>query len=254
MIVVHELTKRFAFPGGGGLLAVDRLSFTVQAGEVYGLLGPNGAGKTTTLRMLLGLLRPTSGQASIAGFGSSEFPDEVKRRVGLVSAGTGLYPNLTVREMLLFFADLYGVADGPAHQELGRLTDLLSLQEFLPQRCTTLSTGQRQRVNLARALMHRPPVMLLDEPTLGLDVLGRQIVNEYIDHLRHEGKAVILTTHHLDEAERLCTRFGLLHRGQLVREGTLADLRAETGCISLTEMFLKLSQIGPALHRDEKSQ
>ena len=134
---------------------------------------------------------------------------------------------------------------------MARLSRLLGLDEFRRQRCATLSTGQRQRVNLARALIHRPPVMLLDEPTLGLDVLASQVVTEYIDHLRGEGKAVILTTHHLDDAERYCTRFGLLHRGQLVSEGSLAELRARTGCVSLMEMFLKLSQVGPALNRDD---
>ena len=249
MIQVDHLTKCFPLPGGRTLTAVHDLSFTVQAGEIYGLLGPNGAGKTTTLRMLLGLLRPTSGQASIAGFGSSQHPDEVKRRVGLVSASAGVYRGLTVREMLLFFADLYAMHVPQAKVELERLTLLLGLGEFLEQRCGTLSTGQRQRVNLARALIHRPPVMLLDEPTLGLDVLGSQVVTEYIDHLRGEGKAVILTTHHLDDAERHCTRFGLLHRGELVSEGTLQELKDRTGCQNLMEMFLKLSQIGPALKK-----
>ncbi len=251
MIEVHQLTKRFPLPGGREIVAVNRVSFTVGAGEVYGLLGPNGAGKTTTIRMILGLLRPSSGHAAIAGFRSSRFPDEVKRRVGLVSAGAGLYQQLTVREMLLFFADLYGVDPDEAAAELGRLADLLGLTEFLGQRCATLSTGQKQRVNLARALIHRPPVMLLDEPTLGLDVLGSQVVTEYIDHLRGEGKAVILTTHRLDEAERLCGRFGLLHRGRIVIEGTLAELRQATGCTSLVDMFLKLSQVGPALRGAE---
>jgi ABC-2 type transport system ATP-binding protein/sodium transport system ATP-binding protein len=142
------------------------------------------------------------------------------------------------------------VSPAQAKAELERLTRLLGLDEFLRQRCGTLSTGQRQRVNLARALIHRPPVMLLDEPTLGLDVLGSQVVIEYIEFLRGEGKAVILTTHHLDDAERLCTRFGLLHKGRLVSEGTLAELRARTGCTGLMEMFLTLSQVGPALTRD----
>jgi ABC-2 type transport system ATP-binding protein/sodium transport system ATP-binding protein len=247
MIVVDQLTKRFPLPGGSSLLAVNRLTFTVKPGEVYGLLGPNGAGKTTTLRMILGLLQPTSGQAAIAGFGSSTHPDEVKRRVGYVSANAGLYQGLTVREMLLFFADLYAVSDVDAAGELDRLTRLIHLQDILDRRCANLSTGQRQRVSLARALIHRPPVMLLDEPTLGLDVLGTQIVIEYIELLRSEGKAVILTTHHLDDAERLCSRFGLMHQGELVIEGTLLELRERTGCESLIDMFLKLSRIGRAL-------
>ena len=188
MIQVERLTKIFPLAGGRELTAVNDVSFTVQAGEVYGLLGPNGAGKTTTLRMVLGLLQPTAGWASIAGFRSSERPEEVKRRVGLVSAGAGLYQGLTAREMLLFFADLYGVPMEEPRLELDRLARLLGLTEFLEQRCGTLSTGQKQRVNLARALIHRPPVMLLDEPTLGLDVLASQVVTEYIDHLRQRGQ------------------------------------------------------------------
>lgn len=249
MIAVEGLSKVFPLPGGKELRAVDDLSFTVEPGEIYGLLGPNGAGKTTTLRMLLGLLTPTSGQARIAGFGSMAQPDEVKRRVGYVSAASGLYQALTVREMLLFFGDLYGVPLAEARRELDRLAYLLGLEEILERRCQHLSTGQRQRVSLGRALIHRPPVMLLDEPTLGLDVVGNQVVTEYIDHLRREGKAVILTTHHLDDAQRLCTRFGLLHRGRLVSEGTLDELRARTGCTNLMEMFLMLSETGPALRR-----
>lgn len=252
MILVNELSKRFPLPGGDSLLAVNRVSFAVQAGEVYGLLGPNGAGKTTTLRMILGLLQPTSGQASIAGFGSDEFPDEVKRRVGFVSANAGLYQGLTVREMLLFFADLYAVPNAAAAEQLDRLARLLNLDNILHRRCANLSTGQCQRVSLARALIHRPPVMLLDEPTLGLDVIGTQLINEYIQHLRDEGKAVILTTHHLDDAERLCSRFGLMQSGALVSEGTLAELRDRTGCHGLVEMFMKLAKVGPSLNRGEQ--
>jgi ABC-2 type transport system ATP-binding protein/sodium transport system ATP-binding protein len=247
MIQVDRLTRRFRLPDGGEVLAVDELSFHAGAGEVYGLLGPNGAGKTTTLRMLLGLLRPTSGRATIAGYDSSVAPDEVKRRVGLVSANVGIYPHLSVREMLLFFADLYGVEQETARDELYRLTHLLGLAELLNRRCGTLSTGQRQRLNLARALIHRPPVLLLDEPTHGLDVLGSQVVAEFVTHLRSEGKAVILTTHRLDEAERLCDRFGLLHRGKLIQTGTLQELREATGCGGLVEMFLKLANTGPLL-------
>ena len=247
MIDVRQLTKKFPLAGGDDLTAVDGVSFTVDAGEVYGLLGANGAGKTTTLRMILGLLRPTSGYATIDGFRSDEFPDEVKRRVGLVAANAGLYQYLSPREMLLFFADLYGVSVGEAHAELERLSKLLGLSEFIDRACATLSTGQRQRVNLARALIHRPPVMLLDEPTLGLDVLGTQVITEFIDLVRSDGKSIILCTHHLDEAERICTQFGLMHRGRIVAEGTLEEIREQTGCRTLIEMFLKLSVRGPAL-------
>lgn len=241
MIQVEELTRTFPLPGGRELVAVDRISFFVGAGEVYGLLGPNGAGKTTTLRMLLGLLRPTSGRALIAGYHTTEFGDEVKRRVGLVSANAGVYQRLTAQEMLLYFADLYGMPAAAAKREMLRLAELFRFTGFLNQPCGTLSTGQRQRINLARALIHGPPVLLLDEPTLGLDLWGSQVISEFIAHVRHEGKAVILCTHHLDEAERTCSRFGLMQRGRIVCDGTLPELQAATGGSNLVDIFLKLS-------------
>jgi ABC-2 type transport system ATP-binding protein/sodium transport system ATP-binding protein len=249
IIEVRQLTKSFPLPNGNELLAVDSVTFAVRPGEVYGLLGPNGAGKTTTIRMILGLLKATSGEATIAEFTSATHPEEVKRRVGYISASAGLYQWLTVREMLLYFADLYGVEPAAAVAELDRLTDLLDLRDLLSRRCATLSTGQKQRVHLARGLIHRPPVLLLDEPTLGLDVLGSQVIVEYIGLLRDEGKAAIITTHRLEEAERLCDRFGLMHRGRLVREGTLAELQAETGCQNLAEMFLRLIEFTPTISR-----
>lgn len=238
MISVHELTKRFS-AGKDEIIAVDHLTFTVAGGEVYGLLGPNGAGKTTTLRMILGLLKPDGGWAEVAGYRTSGAPDEVKRRIGFVSASAGLYQWLTAREMLLFFADVYGLAPREAKEELSRVAEVLDLHDYLDRRCGVLSTGQRQRVNLARAMIHNPPIMLLDEPTRGLDVLGSHEMFGYVSHLRSQGKAVIVTTHRLDEAERLCDRFGLLHRGRLAGEGTLEELRQTTGCQSLAEIFLR---------------
>lgn len=241
MIEIHELTKRF-YSGGREILAVDRLSFRVAQGEVYGLLGPNGAGKTTTIRMIIGLLKPDSGYAAVEGIRTADAPDEVKSRLGLVSASDGVYPWLTVREMLLFFADLYGLPIRQARENLYSLGQLLDLTKLFDQRCATLSSGQRQRVTLARALIHAPPAMLLDEPTRGLDVLGSQVVVDYIGRLRNQGIAVIITTHRLDEAERLCDRFGLMHEGRLLHEGTLSELRATTGCDNLADMFRQLLQ------------
>jgi len=238
VISVVELTKRFLH-GSRDLLAVDRVSFTVAAGEVYGLLGENGAGKTTTLRMILGLLEPSSGYAEVGGCRSTLSPEAVRSQIGLVSTTAGLYQWLTPREMLLFFADLYDVPPATAAANLGRLAGLFGLADFLARRSATLSTGQKQRVNLARSLIHDPPVILLDEPTRGLDVVGSKVIFDYIAAARSAGKAVIVCTHRLDEAERLCDRFGLLHRGRMMHEGTLDELRAATGLSSLTDMFLQ---------------
>ncbi len=249
MIRVAGLSKRFP-TRQGEIVAVNDLSFVVAGGEVYGLLGPNGAGKTTTLRMILGLLSSDSGFAEVAGFRSSESGDEVKRRVGFVSASAGLYPWLTPRELVLFFADLYGIAPHDAAVRLEELSRVFDTLQFLDQRCSTLSSGQQQRVHLVRALIHDPPVMLLDEPTRGLDVFGSQVIFEYVSHLRSQGKAVIVSTHQLDEAQRLCDRFGLMHRGRLMREGDFASLQAATRCQSLVEMFLQeapaFSSVPPA--------
>jgi len=236
MIRVHGLTKRFAVEPHE-VVAVDDLSFVVHSGEVYGLLGANGAGKTTTLRMILGLVQPTAGHAEVEGFRSAELPDEVKCRVGLVSTSAGLYQWLSPREVLLFFADLYGLPTDVAEKNVRQLIELFDLADFVDRRCSTLSTGQKQRVNLARSLVHDPPVVLLDEPTRGLDVFGCQVVFDFIGQLRGGGKSVILCTHRVDEAERVCDRFGLMHRGRLVHEGTLDQLRQETSCTTIAEMF-----------------
>lgn len=241
MLKTHQLRKAFTVEAGT-VQAVDGLSLTVAPGEVYGLLGPNGAGKTTTLRMILGLLQPDAGYAEIDGYRTDLQPDEVKSRLGFVSSSDGVYPWLSVREMLLYFADLYGVAPDLAGQRLGALAEVMQITPLLDRRAGALSTGQRQRVILVRGLIHDPPVMLLDEPTRGLDVVGSQTIFEYIDHLRGEGKAVVVCTHRLDEAERLCDRFGLLHQGVLRYEGPLQALRAQSGRQTLVEIFVDLLQ------------
>jgi ABC-2 type transport system ATP-binding protein/sodium transport system ATP-binding protein len=239
MIEVHQLSKAFEL-NGREFLAVDNVSFSVNPGTVYGLLGPNGAGKTTTMRMVLGLLRPDSGYSEISGMRSDIDSDGVKRQVGFVSAAAGVYQWLTAREMLSFFGDIYGISVSQSQQQIQQLSELLDFHHILDQRCTTLSTGEKQRVNLARALMHDPPVMILDEPTLGLDVVGSQTIFSYIDLLKSKGKAVILSTHRLEQAQRVCNQFGMLHRGRIVRAGTLEQLRQQTGRNDLVEMFVDL--------------
>lgn len=239
MLTVQSLTKTFS-TDDAEVRAVDDLSFQVHPGEVYGLLGPNGAGKTTTLRMVLGLLEPDAGFAEVDGVRTETDPIGVKSRLGFVSASDGVYPWLSVREMLLYFGDLYGVEPSVAAERCEKLSKLMGIESFLDRRAGTLSTGQRQRVTLVRGLIHDPPVMLLDEPTRGLDVVGVQTIFEYIEHLRDVGKAVIVCTHRLDEAQRLCDRFGLLHRGKLRHAGTMEDLTAATGRDHLVEMFVDL--------------
>ena len=239
MLLVDSLTKVFQLENSE-LRAVDGLSFQVNSGEVFGLLGPNGAGKTTTMRMVLGLLEPDDGYAEVDGIRTEVDPIEAKSRLGFVSASDGVYPWLSVREMLLYFADLYAVDPEVAQQRTEELARLMEITSLLDRRAGALSTGQRQRVTLVRGLIHDPPVMLLDEPTRGLDVVGVQTIFDYIAHLRSVGKAVVVCTHRLDEAERLCDRFGLLHGGQLKHIGTMDHLRESTGCKHLVDMFIKL--------------
>lgn len=245
VIRATDLTKRFPSAEGEDVVAVDHVSFEVSSGEVFGLLGPNGAGKTTTLRMMLGLLGPTSGDASIDGCSVAEDPDHVKRRVGFVSASVGVYQWLTPREMLSFVADLYDVPPAICRERTDKLAELLNFESFIDRRCGVLSTGQKQRINLARALIHDPPVMLLDEPTRGLDIVGSQVIFEYIQHLRAAGKAVVICTHRLDEAERFGDRFGLLHHGTMRLTGTLPELQQSTNHQSLTDIFIQLMNTEP---------
>lgn len=239
MIVTSELAKRFHW-GGKSVDALKGISFAVSGGEVFGLLGPNGAGKTTTLRVIMGLLRADAGYAEVGGVRAGPDSAAVRANIGMVSTNDGVYPWLTAREMLLYFADLYNVPPGVARTRLNELSEKLELKSFLDQRCSTLSTGQRQRVILGRGLMHDPPVMLLDEPTRGLDVVGSQTVFDFISHLKDLGKAVLLSTHRLDEAERVCDRFGLLHQGGLMYTGTLQELRSQIQQKHLTDMFLSM--------------
>jgi ABC-2 type transport system ATP-binding protein/sodium transport system ATP-binding protein len=162
----------------------------------------------------------------------------VKARIGFVSTSAGLYQWLTPRELLLFFADLYNVPHDQAHANVSKLAEIFDLKDYLDRRSATLSTGQKQRVNLARSLVHDPPVILLDEPTRGLDVLGSKVIFDFIAAARASGKAVIVCTHRLDEAERMCDRFGLLHVGRMMHEGTLDELKAATGLATLTQILL----------------
>jgi sodium transport system ATP-binding protein len=235
-IVVDALVKTF-----GSKTAVAGLSFSVATGEIYGLLGPNGAGKTTTLRILAGILAPTSGTASVAGLDVAANPLAVRRRLGFLTNTTGLYARLTGGELLDYFARLYGLTPQAAAARIATLIQALDLAPFFGRRCEALSTGERQRLSIARAVLHDPAVLILDEPTAGLDVLASRFLRAFVRAERDRGKAVVFSTHYLAEAELLCDRVGLLHHGRLLAEGTPAALRAAAGeAPSLEEAFLRL--------------
>jgi len=239
-VVADNLVKDFPTPHGGDKRAVDGLTFSVGAGQIYGLLGPNGAGKTTTLRMLSGLMAPTSGTAWIGGYDVATQPAEVKRVLGFLTANTGLYQRLTARESLVYFSRLNGLSRPDATARAAELIELLGIEAFADLRCGALSTGQKQRVNIARALVADPPILIMDEPTLGLDVLSNRVILEYIRRQRQAGKTVILSTHYLDEAEDMCDRIGLLHDGHLIAEGDIEHLRQLSGEHRLSNIFLSL--------------
>ncbi|HLX62430.1 MAG TPA: ABC transporter ATP-binding protein [Planctomycetota bacterium] len=240
MIEVRDIKKIFYTHEGKEQLAVDGLSFRVERGEVYGLFGPNGAGKTTTLRILAGLMRPNAGDVLIDGVSGAPDPLVLKERAGFLTANTGLYARLTPRETLMYFARLRGVPESKLAAHIGVLVELLGLTPFADRRCEGMSTGERQRVQIARTLIGDPPVLILDEPTLGLDVLSNRLILSFIREAAGHGRTIILSTHHLDEVETVCTRYGLMHRGKMLAEGDLAHLRTLTGKERLSEIFLAL--------------
>ena len=241
MIETEGLCKVFLTPDGGEKRAVDALSFVVRPGEIYGLLGPNGAGKTTTLRMLAGLIKATSGRARLNGHDVTTEPEAVKRSIGFLTANTGLYQRLSPRELLAYFAELHGMDAVAAGVRAETLITWLEMEDYADLRCGALSTGQRQRTSIARALVADPPILILDEPTLGLDVLTNRRILQFIREERAVGKAIVLSTHYLDEAERLCDRIGLMHEGRLIAQGNLQELRALTpGLERLSDIFLHL--------------
>lgn len=237
MIEFSALTRRF-----GAFTAVRALSLRVAPGEAYALLGANGAGKTTALRCLATLLAPTEGTARVGGFDVREAPVEVRRRLGFLAASMGLYARLSPRELLRYFARLQGVAEGEVDGRVEAAVARFGIEEFADRLCGRLSTGQRQRVSIARAAVHDPPALVLDEPTLGLDVLSGESIHRFIADSRDRGRAVLFSTHHMSEVELLADRVGILAGGRLVEEGTVAEIVARSGEPSLARAFLRLAR------------
>jgi sodium transport system ATP-binding protein len=240
MIDVQSLCKIFYTHQGQEHRAVDDIGFRVARGEIYGLLGPNGAGKTTTLRMLAGLMKPSEGSIHVEGIEGTHDPLVLKQRIGFLTANTGLYARLSPRETLTYFGQLRGIPAAELKTQVEELLKLLGITELADRRCEGMSTGEKQRVQIARTLVGNPPVLILDEPTLGLDVLTNRLILNFIRQAGKEGRTIILSTHHLDEVETVCDRFGLMHKGRILAEGTLAQLREKSGQERLSDVFLAL--------------
>jgi sodium transport system ATP-binding protein len=240
MIQVSGLSKKFSDPKRGTRLAVDNVSFEVQAGEVFGLLGPNGAGKTTTLRMLATLLKPSSGTATLNGLDIARQPEKVREQIGFLSGDMGLYGRLTPLEILDFFGRLNGMDATRRASRIQFLVTRLDMQSFAGVRTDKLSTGMKQKTAIARTMLNDPPVLILDEPTSGLDVPTARTIETTIVEAKTAGKSVLYSTHVMEEAEYLCDRIGVISDGKLKMTGTMEELRAATGKQRLREIFLDL--------------
>lgn len=245
MIEAQNLTKRF-----GKQVAIDKLSFQVKAGEVYGLLGPNGAGKTTTLRILSTLINADEGNASVGGFDIKKQAEEVRKRIGVVNGGMGLYDRLTGREILHYFGKLYDMPRERIEARIRELDSLLELGDTLTRRAGEFSTGMKQKIVIARAVLHDPSVIFFDEATSGLDVMARRAVMNFVKNYPSRGRAVIYSTHVMSEVEALCDRAGIIFEGKLIVENNVAELVAEVGAKNLEQAFFShversgLSEVG----------
>jgi sodium transport system ATP-binding protein len=235
---VDGLTKLFHDESRGTVRAVDGVGFDCQPGEIFGLLGANGAGKTTTLRMLATILVPSSGTAAVMGHDVAREPAAVRARLGFYSASTALYPRLTGRETLAFFARINGYPDARVEERVRALVARFGIGEYADTRVDRLSQGMKQKVSIARTIAHDPPVLIFDEPTVGLDVLNALEMQRVIAELRDEGKTIIFSTHVMSEAERLCDRLAIIHRGRVHACDTLAALREATGRRYLEDIFV----------------
>jgi sodium transport system ATP-binding protein len=233
MIEVQALSKSF-----GKVQAVQNVSFNARDGQITGLLGPNGAGKSTTLRMLYTLLKPDSGTAHIDGLEISRQALEVQRRIGVLADARGLYLRLTTRENIRYFGRLHDM-DGPAlEKQIEQLISLLDMQSIADRRTEGFSTGEKLKVSIARALVHNPPNVLLDEPTNGLDVMSTRAMRQFILRLREEGKCVLFTSHIMQEVAALCDQIVIISKGAVAATGSPDDLRAQTGQENLEDAFV----------------
>ena len=239
MIEVRNLCKTFHDRKKGDIPAVRNVSFQCAPGHVFGLLGRNGAGKTTTLRMLATILTPTSGTALIDGLDVTEKPGEVRKRIGYLSGDTKLYDRLTGRELLTYFGELSGMTPASIEGRMAELQVTFNLRDFLDKRVGKMSTGMKQRLSLARVVLHDPPVLIFDEPTSGLDVMGAREVLRIVQELKAKGRTIIFSTHIMTEAERICDEIAIIEQGSILTQGTVLSLRNGNGGGSLEDVFVK---------------
>jgi sodium transport system ATP-binding protein len=240
MIAAHDLRKTFADKKRGEFHAVDGVSFESRPGEIFGLLGPNGAGKTTLLRMLATILEPTAGTATVGGYDIRKQSQEVRSSIGFLTGSAALYERLTARETVEYFAELHGLTPEERRERIDEAFTTLEIHEFADRRCDKLSSGQKQRVSIARAIIHRPPILFFDEPTSGLDVIAARTVVRFIRRCRDEGRTILFSTHIMSEVEALCDRIAVIYQGKLAAVGTLEELRRQTGEMAFENVFLKL--------------
>jgi sodium transport system ATP-binding protein len=235
MIEVSNLRKSF-----GKVKAVNGVSFTARDGEITGLLGPNGAGKTTTLRMLYSLLPPDEGEIRIDGLDPTRDAMEIKRTLGVVPDSRGLYSRLTARENISYYGELHGMSKNAIRGRIDNLIETLDMGDFIERRTEGFSQGQRVKVAIARAMVHTPQTILMDEPSNGLDVMSTRALRHYIRDLRSEGHSVVLSTHIMQEVAALCDRIVIIAKGEVAADGTAEELLERSGCTSLEDAFVKL--------------
>jgi ABC-2 type transport system ATP-binding protein len=235
-IEIENLTKVF-----GHFTAVDRISFSVQRGEIFGFLGPNGAGKSTTIRMLCGLLSSTSGAARVNGFDINQHADQVRESIGYMSQKFSLYKDLTVTENILFFGGIYGLAGNRLQQQMNTVISRAGLTGLEHRLTGLLSGALQQRLALSCAILHSPPILFLDEPTSGVDPVSRRLFWDLIQTLSAQGTTILITTHFMDEAE-FCARLGFINNGKLIALNTPTEIKRHTCTASLEEAFIQLAQ------------
>ena len=246
MIRTQGLTKEFVDGKNGIVVAVDNVSIEAHPGQVFCLLGVNGAGKTTMLRMLSTVIQPTHGSATVAGYDVVADGEKVRASIGFMSNSTALYGRLSGREVLQYFGNLYGLDRAKLKERLDFVVEKLDLSEFLDRLCDKMSTGQKQRVSIARTILHDPPVLFFDEPTAGLDVVTSQSVMEFIEESRGQGKTIVYCTHIMSEVERLADDIAIIHNGTIRGRGTVDQIKALAREATLERSFLKLVDALPS--------